>query len=301
VEIRGKKLIRVEDDGMAWTRRTRGSRLSNGTRRARSRGRTTWERFERSDSAAEALAQYRLGLHFTLRTRPEARRARYRIKVNAGCRRFRPRGVGRPEGTCIEVATCSTTCRRGASSSSPMPRRLTQVSRLTTQLALGYPEAGFTLTSGGRPCCSVPRRRTCGKRFFQLFGDRPEPRRREKGSWRPRDRRIRGRAGDQGPVRGAQNVFVNRRIVKDRTIAHAISEAYSVATIQERSPRSISFSHRAGARRRQRASHEGRGPVSRAVAGARGAAARARRRARTGASRSFTSRPSNPCHSSRVP
>ena len=42
--------------------------------------------------------------------------------------------------------------------------------------------------------------------------------------------------GDQGPVRGAQNVFVNRRIVKDRTIAHAIIEAYSVATIKERSP-----------------------------------------------------------------
>ena len=41
---------------------------------------------------------------------------------------------------------------------------------------------------------------------------------------------------NQGPVRGAQNVFVNRRIVKDRTIAHAISEAYSVATIKERSP-----------------------------------------------------------------
>ena len=40
--------------------------------------------------------------------------------------------------------------------------------------------------------------------------------------------------GDQGPTRGAQNVFVNRRIVKDRTIAHAIIEAYSVATIKER-------------------------------------------------------------------
>jgi DNA mismatch repair protein MutL len=42
--------------------------------------------------------------------------------------------------------------------------------------------------------------------------------------------------GDQGPTRGAQNVFVNRRIVKDRTIAHAIIESYSVATIKERSP-----------------------------------------------------------------
>jgi DNA mismatch repair protein MutL len=41
---------------------------------------------------------------------------------------------------------------------------------------------------------------------------------------------------EQGPVRGPQNVFVNRRIVRDRTIAHAIGEAYSNATIKERSP-----------------------------------------------------------------
>ena len=56
---------------------------------------------------------------------------------------------------------------------------------------------------------------------------------------RPAGLRIEGYVaalGDQGPVRGPQNVFVNRRIVKDRTIAHAIIEAYSVATIKERSP-----------------------------------------------------------------
>src|SRR4030095_10727116 len=32
------------------------------------------------------------------------------------------------------------------------------------------------------------------------------------------------------------NVYVNRRVVKDRTIAHAIIDAYSVASIKERSP-----------------------------------------------------------------
>ena len=41
---------------------------------------------------------------------------------------------------------------------------------------------------------------------------------------------------DQGPTRGAQNVFINRRIVKDKTIAHAIINAYSMASIKERSP-----------------------------------------------------------------
>ena len=36
-ELGGKKLMRVEDDGEGWTRRTRSSR-STDTRRARSRG-----------------------------------------------------------------------------------------------------------------------------------------------------------------------------------------------------------------------------------------------------------------------
>ena len=41
---------------------------------------------------------------------------------------------------------------------------------------------------------------------------------------------------EQGPARGPQHVFVNRRIVKDQTIAHAILDAYSVASNKERSP-----------------------------------------------------------------
>jgi DNA mismatch repair protein MutL len=42
--------------------------------------------------------------------------------------------------------------------------------------------------------------------------------------------------GEQGPARGPQHVFVNNRIVRDRTISHAIQAAYAVATIKERSP-----------------------------------------------------------------
>ena len=46
---------------------------------------------------------------------------------------------------------------------------------------------------------------------------------------------------EHGPTRGPQNVFVNGRIVKDRTIAHAIIAAYAVATIKERSPEAHLF------------------------------------------------------------
>ena len=41
---------------------------------------------------------------------------------------------------------------------------------------------------------------------------------------------------DTGPRRGPQNVFINGRLVRDKTIAHAIGDAYSVASIKERSP-----------------------------------------------------------------
>src|SRR5438552_19063167 len=41
---------------------------------------------------------------------------------------------------------------------------------------------------------------------------------------------------EQRPTRAHQNLFNNRRIVKDRTIAHDIIDAYSVASIKESSP-----------------------------------------------------------------
>src|SRR5262249_3894879 len=81
-----------------------------------------------------------------------------------------------------------------------------------------------------------PRAANLGDRFFQLFGARGGLVEVKKDAGGLRIEGYVAALGDQGPTRGAQNIFVNRRIVKDRTIAHAISEAYSVATIKERSP-----------------------------------------------------------------
>ena len=41
---------------------------------------------------------------------------------------------------------------------------------------------------------------------------------------------------ETGPRRGPQNIFINGRMVRDKTITHAIIDAYSVASIKERSP-----------------------------------------------------------------
>ena len=234
VEMGGKKLIRVEDDGEGMD--------SDDARLAIERHATS-KITHAADLGAintlgfrgEALPSIASVSRFTLRSRARGLQSGTEIKVNAGVIAS-VREVGAPEGTCIEVADLfyNLPARRKFLKSDTA--ETTQISRLATQMALGYPEVGFTVTSSGRSLLQCTPVATLRERFFQLYGDRPDlvEVRKEAGGLQ-----IEGYVaalGDQGPTRGAQNVFVNRRIVKDRTIAHAIIEAYSVATIKERSP-----------------------------------------------------------------
>jgi DNA mismatch repair protein MutL len=234
VELGGKKLIRVEDDGEGMdpddARLAIERHATSKIARAEDLGAIDTLGFR-----GEALPSIASVSHFTLRTRARGMQSGTEIKVNAGAIAS-VREIGAPDGTSIEVADLfyNLPARRKFLKSDTA--ETTQISRLATQLALGYPEVGFTVTSGGRSLLQVTPANSLRERFFQLFGERPDlvEVRKEAGGLQ-----IEGYVaalGDQGPTRGAQNVFVNRRIVKDRTIAHAIIEAYSVATIKERSP-----------------------------------------------------------------
>src|SRR5262245_28488764 len=183
----------------------------------------------------EALPSIASVSHFVLRTRARGAPAGTEIRVNGGTVASK-QDVGMPEGTRIEVGDLfyNLPARRKFLKSDTA--EAAQISRLVTQMALGHPEVGFSLTSGGRALVECPPANGLGERFFQLFGERPDLIEIRKEAAGLRVRGFVAALGEQGPVRGAQNVFVNRRIVKDRTIAHAIAEAYSVATIKERSP-----------------------------------------------------------------
>jgi DNA mismatch repair protein MutL len=234
VELGGKKLIRVEDDGEGMD--------ADDARLAIERHATSKIAYAEDLGAidtlgfrGEALPSIASVSHFTLRTRARGTGSGTEIKVNAGVVAS-VREVGAPEGTCIEVADLfyNLPARRKFLKSDTA--ETTQISRLATQLALGYPEVGFTLSSGGRSLLQCTPVNSLRERFFQLFGERPDLVEVRKESAGLQIEGYVAALGDQGPTRGAQNVFVNRRIVKDRTIAHAIIEAYSVATIKERSP-----------------------------------------------------------------
>jgi DNA mismatch repair protein MutL len=234
IELGGKKSIRVEDDGDGMD--------ADDARLAIERHATS-KIAAPEDLAAiltlgfrgEALPSIASVSHFTLRTRARGSATGTEIRVNGGTVASEHE-VGAPEGTSIEVSDLfyNLPARRKFLKSDTA--EATQISRLLTQMALGYPEVGFWLTSGGRKLIECPPAPGLRERFFQLFGERLDliEVRKEAGGLS-----IHGYVaalGDQGPVRGPQNVFVNRRIVKERTIAHAIGDAYSVATIKERSP-----------------------------------------------------------------
>jgi DNA mismatch repair protein MutL len=241
IELGGKKLLRVEDDGEGME--PDDARLAI-ERHATSKiaGADDLAAIRTLGFRGEALPSIASVSHFTLRTRARGSASGTEIRVNGGTVASQ-REVGVPEGTAIDVEDLfyNLPARRKFLKSDTA--EATQISRLVTQMALGYPEVGFSLTSGSRLLLECPPAPGLRERFFQLFGERPDliELRKEAGGLA-----IRGYVaalGDQGPVRGPQNVFVNRRIVKDRTIAHAIGEAYSVATIKERSPEVHLFLH----------------------------------------------------------
>ena len=234
IEFGGKKLIRVEDDGDGMD--PQDARLAI-ERHATSKIATADDlgAIRTLGFRGEALPSIASVSHFTLRTRAAEDSTGTEIRVNGGAIAS-VREVGAPIGTCIEVADLfyNLPARRKFLKSDTA--EAVQISRLVTQMALGYPAVGFTLLSATRKLLECPPAAGLGERFFQLFGERPDliEIRKEAGGLK-----VHGYVaalGDQGPVRGPQNIFVNRRIVKDRTIAHAIGDAYSVATIKERSP-----------------------------------------------------------------
>ena len=234
IELGGKRLLRVEDDGDGMD--PEDARLAI-ERHATSKIASPEDlgAIRTLGFRGEALPSIASVSHFVLRTRARGSAAGTEIRVNGGTLASE-REVGAPEGTSIEVADLfyNLPARRKFLKSDTAESA--QISRLVTQMALGYDEVGFSLTSGGRKLVECPPANGPGERFFQLFGERLDLIELRKEAAGLQIHGYIAALGDQGPVRGAQNVFVNRRIVKDRTIAHAISEAYSVATIKERSP-----------------------------------------------------------------
>ena len=234
VEYGGKRLVRVEDDGIGMD--------ADDARLAVERHATSKIRHAEDLAAiatlgfrGEALPSIASVSRFTLRTRARGDDTGTEVRVHAGVVTAVTE-VGTPDGTRIDVEDLfyNLPARRKFLKSDQAESA--QISRLLTQLALAAPAVGFTLISAGRRLLDCPPVAGTAERLYQLYG---EPDDLVPVSKEAAGVRITGYVAalaESGPRRGPQNIFINGRMVRDKTIAHAIIDAYSVASIKERSP-----------------------------------------------------------------
>ncbi|MCX6552511.1 MAG: DNA mismatch repair endonuclease MutL, partial [Acidobacteria bacterium] len=235
----GKQMIRVEDDGEGMDPADARLALDRHATSKIARAEDL-EAIRTMGFRGEALPSIASVAHLVLRSKTREAEGGTEIHVNGGIIGSVTE-VGMAPGTIVEVGDLfyNLPARRKFLKSDVA--ETTQVSRMTTQLALANPGVGFTLTSGPRTLLRCPPTNSLEDRFYQLYGERPDlvVVDREAGGLR-----VHGYAAalaDQGPTRGAQQYFVNGRIVKDRTIAHAVIDAYAAATARERSPEAHLF------------------------------------------------------------
>ncbi|MBI3402553.1 MAG: DNA mismatch repair endonuclease MutL [Acidobacteria bacterium] len=234
IELGGKKQVRVEDDGEGME--------AEDARLALERHATS--KITRAEDLAairtmgfrgEALPSIASVSHFVLRTRARGEQSGTEIRVNGGAVAS-VREIGAPEGTAVEVNDLfyNLPARRKFLKSDG--GESAQVSRIVTQLALASPEVGFTLTSAARTVLQCPPAASLRDRLYQIYGERTDLMEIRKDAGGMKVTGFIAALAEQGPTRGPQHVFINRRIIKDKTIAHAIIDAYSQASIKERSP-----------------------------------------------------------------
>ena len=234
IERGGKQLIRVEDDGVGMSHDDAPLALE---RHATSKVAS----LEDLDAIGtfgfrgEALPSIGSVSHLTLRTKPRDAQYGTELRVDGGVMSAAA-DVGMSDGTVIEVADLFYNVPARRKFLKADSAESSQVSRTVTQLALAYPEVGFTLINRARRVLQCPPVRTQDERFFQIYGDRSDLVKVHKSASGAVIRGYVAALTDHGPSRGPQNIFVNRRVIKDRTIAHAIHDAYSQASIKPRTP-----------------------------------------------------------------
>ena len=234
IEFGGKRLIRIEDDGEGMTPADATLAIERHATSKIAR-RADLDAIATLGFRGEALPSIASVSHLRVRTRARGASSGTEVRVDGGGPAS-VREVGAPDGTLVEVRDLfyNVPARRKFLKSDGA--ETSHVSRAITQMALGYVEVGFRLASGRRTLLDCPPAATFAERFFQVYKDRPDLVEVRKEAAGIRVSGLVAALAADGPARGPQHLFVNRRPVKDRTILHAVNDAYSRATIKPRSP-----------------------------------------------------------------
>lgn len=150
----------------------------------------------------------------------------------SGSERHGPAPAAAPEGTRVEVAQLffNTPARRKFLKSEATERARCQA--WVADLAMAHPAVGFTLRHAGRELLSLPPGQAPRERALAILGKELAGQVVEVHVDRLDDARgvamwgLAGLPSIARPTAAAQHVFLNGRVIRDRTVQHALREAY---------------------------------------------------------------------------
>ena len=250
VEAGGRKLIRIVDNGIGMVR---DDALLAFERHATSKIRSSDDLLSIATLGfrGEALPSIASISRLVLETRAASEASGTHLEIVGG-KIFRVDDAGLPAGTTIAVRDLffNTPARRKFLKAEAT--ELSHVTALVTHYALAHPDKHFELHSATNALLIAPPVEKAAERIFQIFGkdtldqlvpiaaetrfDRaglpePPPWKRDE-DYRPPDPgflRVSGFVSKpelQKLNRNSIYVFVNQRLIRDRLILHAVSEAY---------------------------------------------------------------------------
>jgi DNA mismatch repair protein MutL len=250
VEGGGRKLIRISDDGSGMMR---DDALLAFERHATSKLRSSDDLLSIATLGfrGEALPSIASIARVELLTRAEEESSGTRMEI-AGGKLLRCEDAGAPAGTTLTVRDLffNTPARRKFLKSETT--ELAHVTALVTHYALAHPDKHFELHSATHALLVAPPVRQAAERIFQIFGQatldqllplaaevelaraglpEPPPWKRDADYQAPEPGWLRVSGFVSKPEleklnRNSIYCFVNRRLVRDRLLLHAVSEAY---------------------------------------------------------------------------
>jgi DNA mismatch repair protein MutL len=250
VDAGGRKLIRIADDGSGMVR---DDALLAFERHATSKIHSSDDLLELTTLGfrGEALPSIAsvARVHLTTRSAEEAVGTEMEI---AGGKILRVADCGIPAGTTLEVRDLFFNTPARKKFLKAEQTELSHIAALATHYALANPTKHFELHSASHALLVAPAVQHVSERIFQVFGrdvldqllpvaaetnfERagiPEPPPWKRGEdWQPQTPgllRLHGfvsRPQLQKLNRNSMYVFVNRRLIRDRTMLHALTEAY---------------------------------------------------------------------------
>src|SRR5579864_2131790 len=244
VESGGKRLIRVTDDGSGMLH---DDALLAFERHATSKLRTADDLLSIATLGfrGEALPSIAAVSRLTLETRAAEEEQGTRIEF-AGGKLIGVKPAGAPAGTAISIADlfyCVPARRKFLKSETT---ELGHIASLVTHYALAHPDKHFVLKTPTQDILNATPVETMAERLYQVFGRQAAA---EMVEMQPAEAPIRAaitepemEAGDeasrirvsgfvsrpevQRTNRNGIYIFVNRRLIRDRLVLHAIGEAY---------------------------------------------------------------------------